>query len=86
MWHEMSQQSSYKFGRLRHSQRSERNGRSLIRGRAIAPGLRMAAVVAAFHRDRAGRWADEIAEVAADAFGLDNVGITLAVDLLKSKL
>ena len=43
------------------------------------------AVIAAFHCDRAGRGADEIAEVAADTFLFDNVWISLAVDLLKVK-
>ena len=43
----------------------------------------MAAVVAAFHCDGAWRWADEIAEITADAFGLDHVRVTLTVDLLK---
>ena len=39
----------------------------LISGCAVAPGLREAAGVDAFHRGR-GRWADEVAEIAADAF------------------
>jgi len=43
------------------------------------------AVIAAFHCDRAGRGADEIAEVAADTFLFDNVRISIAVDLLKIK-
>ena len=47
--------------------------------------MRMAAVVAAFHCDGAWRWADEIAEIAADAFGLNDVRVALSVDLLKIK-
>ena len=46
-----------------------------------SPRLREAAGVDAFHRARR-RWADEVAEIAADAFLFDDVWVTNSVDVL----
>jgi len=53
----------------------------LISGCAVPPGLREAAGVDPFHRAR-WRWADEVAEIAADAFLFDDVWVTNSVDVL----
>jgi hypothetical protein len=49
----------------------------LISGCAVALGLWEAAGVDAFQR-----WADEVAEIAADAFLFDDVWVTNSVDVL----
>ena len=49
---------------------------------AVPPGLGRAAGVDAFHCDGAGCGADEIAEIAADAFLLDHVRVADTVDVL----
>jgi hypothetical protein len=54
----------------------------LTSGCAVAPGLREAAGVDPFHHGRAWRWANEVAEIAADAFPFDDVWVTNSVDVL----
>jgi hypothetical protein len=53
--------------------------------RPFTPALRRAAGVDAFHCDSAGRGADEIAEVAADAFFFDDVRVAKALNRLPVK-
>src|SRR5438067_11804374 len=52
-----------------------------LSSRQFAPSERLLTVIKAHHRDAAGRGADQVAKIAADAFRFVHDWITLAVNL-----